>query len=170
MVERLSPPQHEALRGIVLGSLRTSRRYGVPLPGVLLVATVSADAESDLNPNAVGDDGTSVGLYQFHFAPDGRALGDVLVKAGHTLAELRNPVTSTELIMSYAARWEAFRDNAQLGSVAGLLAWFTRTIERPRNPDQAVAARVELARSWLADPAWAYLPMPELRRVSGVTA
>lgn len=67
-------------------------QFGVPSQYALDIAQV----ESGLNPNAIGDNGTSFGLYQLH-TPGGQG-------AGYSQSTLLNPYMNAEIAMPYIAQ------------------------------------------------------------------
>lgn len=108
-------------------------------PEVIAAALVNAVAESGLNPNAVGDSGASVGLFQLHERGAGK---------GMSVAARKDPVTNTKRIAeeydryggSIRAAYAAGERN--VGKLAGM--WSTY-IERPA--DKAGEATRRAARA-----------------------
>jgi hypothetical protein len=106
---------------------------------VIAAALVNAVAESGLNPNAVGDSGASVGLFQLHERGAGK---------GMTVAARKDPVTNTKRIAEeydrYGGKIRAAyaAGERDIGKLAGM--WSTH-IERPA--DKAGEASRRAARA-----------------------
>jgi hypothetical protein len=106
-------------------------------PAVGAAAVVNAYAESGLNPNAVGDGGRSVGLFQLHERGGG---------AGMTVEQRKDPVLNTRRIIEEANRAAGFRAVAAVSSdIPTLAAAFSTYVERPADKAGAEATRRALA-------------------------
>jgi hypothetical protein len=81
-------------------------------------AVADAYVESGLNPNAVGDHGTSFGLYQLH---EGGELGNL------TPSQAFDPRTNAEVALTTMGQVEAQHPNWSPGAVAA-------AAQRPANP------------------------------------
>jgi hypothetical protein len=92
------------------------------------LAIADAEVESGLNPYAVGDDGTSFGLYQLH---EGGELGNL------TPQQAFNPYTNAGVALSQFAVVESENPNLSPG-------WIAADAQRPANP-QAYAQAVDAA-------------------------
>ena len=92
-------------------------------PEIGAAAVVNAYAESALNPNAVGDGGKSVGLFQLHEKGGG---------AGLTVEQRKDPVINTRRIIEEANRAWSFRAIAFTTSdIPTIAAAFSTYVERP---------------------------------------
>lgn len=113
-------------------------RAGVP-PGITLAALVNAYAESKWNPDASGDDGWSIGLFQLN-----RKSG---AGRGMSEAQARDPRANTRQILKEVNTYGgALRSAFAAGAtVAELAAIYSRDIERPRRRDYEMARRRALA-------------------------
>jgi len=79
-------------------------KYDVPLPLVAAVIQV----ESDWNPRALGDNGTSFGLFQLHIG--GQA--EDAFRDGHSREDLYNPEINARYAMPYiASAWDTHKDS-----------------------------------------------------------
>src|SRR5262249_18508782 len=77
-------------------------KYDVPLPLVAAVIQV----ESDWNPRALGDNGTSFGLFQLHIG--GQA--EDAFRGGHSIDDLYNPEINARYAMPYiASAWDTHK-------------------------------------------------------------
>lgn len=98
--------------------------HGMPAE-VIAGALVNAVAESGLNPNAVGDSGASVGLFQLHERGAGK---------GMTVAARKDPVTNTKRI---AEEYDRYGGSIRKAYAAGerdpgvFAALWSTYIERP---------------------------------------
>lgn len=100
-------------------------------------AVVNAYAESGLNPNAVGDGGRSVGLFQLHERGGG---------AGMTVEQRKDPAQNTRRIIEEANRAAGFRAVAAVSNdIPTLAAAFSTYVERPADKAGAEATRRALA-------------------------
>jgi len=84
------------------------------------LAIADAYAESGLDPTAVGDNGTSFGLYQLH-------QGGELTSAGLTPAEAFNPTTNAQTALAEFAAVQRANPTASPGEIAALA-------QRPADP------------------------------------
>ena len=103
-------------------------------------ALSSAVAESNLNPlahNTVNED--SVGLFQLNRVPPG--LG-----SGHAVDELKDPDANIGIIIAEAKKTHSFVTATSLHAAVDA---FVRFIERPRNPDVQVQARLQIAQRFV---------------------
>jgi len=100
---------------------QAAQREGVPLNLALAIAAV----ESGYNPNAIGDNGHSVGLYQLNDAGEG---------AGMTVAQRENPLANALTALSRVGAVLRTQPNIDPGQAAALA-------QRPANPG-GYAARV----------------------------
>lgn len=128
----LSPTQTGNARLI----LRHFILAGYPL-AVGIAAVVNAKAESNLDHNAIGDGGASIGLFQLSQYGAGR---------GMTAAARQDPSTNTRTILAEVRRYGgAMMDAVQAGQpVAEISAIFSRDIERPADQQGAMATRRQL--------------------------
>jgi len=99
-----------------------------------LAALANAIEESNLEADAVSLPEQAVGLFQLNMA---HGLG-----TGHTTAELKDPATNVNLILSEAAKVGAFKRATSLEDAVSV---FVRHIARPANPEAAVARRLKIA-------------------------
>jgi Phage tail lysozyme len=102
-----------------------------------LAAVANAIGESNLNPkshSAGGDD--CVGLFQLNRNGD---LGH-----GFTVEQLMDPDTNIGIIIKEAKKFEAFGTATSIETAVDV---FVRKVERPIDPDRAVAKRVAIAQS-----------------------
>lgn len=105
------------IEAAIVGSAET---YGVDPRLALSIAQY----ESGLNPAAVGDGGTSYGLYQLH---QGGELGSL------TPAQAFNPVTNADTALAVVSRVAAADPNGDPGSIAA-------AAQRPADPSAYAAA------------------------------
>ena len=101
-------------------------------PEVTAAAIVNAMAESSLNPEAVGDNGLSVGLFQLHAKGGGK---------GMTKAARQDPVKNARRIISEAKAAKSFMALVKAGErrVDKLAAAFSTYVERPFDkPGEAI--------------------------------
>jgi len=104
--------------------------------GAQQIATLAnAIAESALNPNATSapPDG-GVGLFQLN-----RTGG---LGRGHTVAELQDPATNINLILTEAKKFHAFGEAASLQDA---VSTFVRMVVRPANPAEEAIRRLKIA-------------------------
>lgn len=99
-----------------------STKYGVPVD----LAIATAWNESGLNPDAVGDNGTSFGLFQLH---EGGELGSL------TEVEAKNPLTNAETALA------VFKSTKPTTDIYGLGLW-AAAAQRPADA-ASYAARVD---------------------------
>jgi len=99
---------------------------GVPLPLALAVAYV----ESGFNPNASGDSGHSIGLYQLNDQGEGAEM---------TLAQKTDPLTNANKALSEIGAMLSAHPGLDLGQIAAMA-------QRPADP-AGYAARVDSALS-----------------------
>lgn len=94
--------------------------------GVALAAVANAWAESSLNPNAVGDAGKSVGLFQLHEAGVGH---------GMSVEARRDPATNARTMANWGRREPRFMEvvNDPNSTLRDLTYAFTVYLERPQN-------------------------------------
>lgn len=120
----VSTSADSTLTGNVQTVAASARRHGVD--PALAVAMMLV--ESGGNARAVGDGGTSFGLFQLH-------RGGMLTAAGLTTHEAFDPATNADVAMRSLAAYAAGRPNAAPGQLAA-------ASQRPADPD-GYAARVE---------------------------
>jgi hypothetical protein len=109
-------------------------------PEVVAAAIINALAESALNPDASGDGGNSIGLFQLHARGGGH---------GMTVAQRRDPVQNTQRIISQARRAKGFMAVVHSGttSIPALAAAFSTYVERPADkPGNEVKRAAMVAR------------------------
>lgn len=95
-------------------------RYDVPFT---LVQTI-IQVESDYNPQALGDNGTSFGLFQLHLG--GQA--DKAIQDGHEPQDLYDPLLNAQYAMpSIAAAWDALKGSFNPESLAWWLLFATQS-------------------------------------------
>lgn len=131
------------------------------VPEVAAAAIVNAIAESGLNPNAVGDRGASVGLFQLHERGGG---------AGMSVEERKDPVKNTRRIIREARRAHGFmwlvgrgvRDLSQLASA------FSTYVERPADKVGEAFRRAALAAKHF--PTLAQIAVPAVAAATSVVA
>lgn len=97
---------------------------GVPL----MLALAIAQVESGLNPNAIGDNGHSVGLYQLNDQGEG---------AGMSVAQRQDPLTNARVALARVGAVYRANPGLDWGQIAA-------AAQRPAN-QQAYAARVDAA-------------------------
>ena len=106
-------------------------------PAMAAAAIVNAWYESRLNPDAMGDGGHSIGLFQLHDRGGG---------AGMTVEQRRDPVQNTRrIIQEVQGRYgEALRAAEKAGEGLERLTYlFTYHIERPANKEQTAQTRAQ---------------------------
>ena len=113
------------------------RKAGLPA-NVAAAAIANAWHESRLNPEAVGDNGQSVGLFQLY----DRGAG-----AGMTVEERKNPKTNTRKIIEVVKK-KLDKFQPVLNSVAEATKVFTIYVEVPANRYQKAEERAETARKF----------------------
>jgi len=148
--------QQQAMVDVIL---RVFREAGFP-PVVGMAAAANAYAESGFNPNAVGDSGASIGLFQLHE----RGVG-----SGMSAEARRDPETNAKKMADWARRESRFMavandPNATLSDVTHAFCVY---LERPANADakgreragiaarmfpQATTVSTSQLRSWSAGP------------------
>lgn len=109
----IDPPKAEILKQIrpVLD------RYDVPLSVVAAIIQV----ESDWNPRALGDNGTSYGLFQLH-TPGGQ--GDSAIREGHRPEDLYDPELNARYAMlPIDLAWDALKGTFNPSSISWWLAF-----------------------------------------------
>jgi len=118
--------------------------------GVALAAVANAWAESGLNPNAVGDSGASIGLFQLHEAGVG---------SGMSAEARRDPRTNARTMANWGRREARFMEVAENPSATlrDITYAFTVYLERPVNSHEHGLSRA----------AWAERNYPEVATVSG---
>jgi hypothetical protein len=100
-----------------------------------LAALANAFAESGLDPDVMSaPPDQSVGLFQLNMAG---GLG-----TGHTIAELRDPATNINIMVSAALKSDAF---ANAESLEDAVSIFVRNLIRPADPAQQVINRMKIA-------------------------
>lgn len=147
----LSPVQCASLIGIIEVCGKEANARGWPLSAILVACVANAQAESSLDPRAIGDSGHAFGLYQFNDAGS-TSLGTTLRKAGWTTRDLQDPHAGTVAILWEACKSSRFRSACASGSIADAVRYFTLDAERPTNSAAKAEERVGIARGWLADP------------------
>jgi hypothetical protein len=115
-------------------------------------AIVNAYHESRLKPDAVGDGGHSVGLFQLHDRGGGK---------GMSVAERTDPVLNTRrIIEEVQSKWgNAMREAYDNGirSVSHFAALFSRDVERPADEAGNMSARGKTALEWFPkDAVWSF--------------
>jgi hypothetical protein len=148
--------QQQAMVDVIL---RVFREAGFP-PVVGMAAVANAYAESALNPNAVGDSGASIGLFQLHE----RGVG-----SGMSAEARRDPETNAEKMADWARRESRFMAvaNNPASTLSDVTYAFCVYLERPANADakgkeragiaarmfpQATTVSTSRLRSWSAGP------------------
>ena len=118
--------------------------------GVALAAVANAWAESGFNPNAVGDSGASIGLFQLHEAGVG---------SGMSAEARRDPRTNARTMANWGRREARFMEVAEdpNATLRDLTYAFTVYLERPKNSHEHGLSRA----------AWAERNYPEVATVSG---
>lgn len=117
---------------VIAAIAAVASRLGIPVP----VALADAQVESGLNPNAVGDQGTSYGLYELH---QGGELGN------HTQAWADDPTNNATTALTQLAAVHAAQPGLDWGSAAA-------AAQRPADPT-GYAATVNKALAALGGPA-----------------
>jgi hypothetical protein len=121
----------------IVSRVLTSR--GVP-PEVVNAAIVNAVAESGLNPNAVGDNGRSVGVFQLNERGAG---------AGMSVADRKDPVKNAGRIADvyFGSQGKPVRDAYAGGErrVSELAALWSANVERPADRAGEMSRRRTLA-------------------------
>jgi len=111
--------------------------FGSP---VVAAAIINALAESMLNNEAVGDGGSSVGLFQLHERGGGH---------GMSVEDRKNPTLNTRRIIDQAKKAKGFMAKVHAGvtSVPELAAAFSTYVERPADkPGNEVKRAAMVAR------------------------
>ena len=107
---------------------------------VAAAAVVNAKAESELNPEAMGDSGHSVGLFQLHDRGGGH---DMSVEERADARTNIRTILEREVLGKMGS---TLRERAESGaSVSELAAIFSRDIERPRDRNGAMRKRAQMA-------------------------
>ncbi len=101
-------------------------------PYVVAAAVVNAYGESRLDPNAVGDGGHSIGLFQLHDGGGGK---------GMSAAQRQDPVQNTRRIIEEARRAKSFMAIVNSTDVGDLTAAFSTYVERPADKPGAEKRR-----------------------------
>src|SRR5690606_29609269 len=95
----------------------------------------NAWAESRWDDEAVGDSGTSFGLFQLHdsgeVGPEGRALGDVAMQHGLTRAQLADARANSEVMAWACLRESHVLEALRSGTLADVTTAITVYVERP---------------------------------------
>jgi len=100
-------------------------------------ATINAYAESKLNPNAVGDNGKSIGIFQLSSLGLGRKMTvEQRVDVKISTAKIANVVLKDTVLM------EMQRDCATLSD---MVKAFTIRVERPKNSKQKAIERAKFS-------------------------
>jgi hypothetical protein len=100
-----------------------------------LAALANAIAESNLDPDAMSaPPDQSVGLFQLSMVG---GLG-----AGHTIAELRDPATNINIMVSAALKSDTF---ANAESLEDAVSIFVRNLIRPADPAEQLINRLKIA-------------------------
>lgn len=118
----LTAPQRDMARRVE--SVLVAR--GLP-PEIVAGALVNAISESGLNPNAVGDSGASVGLFQLHIRGAGK---------GMSVAARKDPVLNTQRIADEYQTYGGAIRKAYAGGerdVGTFAAMWSTYIERPQD-------------------------------------
>ena len=114
-------------------------------------AIANAKGESGLNPDAIGDSGNSVGLFQLNIYGAGHGLSVEYRKDPEN-----NVKTIIERELTAATKWGAkFRDVAHspAATVGDVTEAFCRFVERPKNLDaDSAKQRAIAAKLWPMDP------------------
>lgn len=103
----------------------------IAIKKIVAAAVVNAWHESTLNPNAVGDSGASVGLFQLHIRGAGSGLTTETRKDPRTNARI---ILKREVLGSFGEKLIRAAKNPN-STVAQLTAIFCERIERPRNKE-----------------------------------
>lgn len=136
------------------------RRVGLGRPEALsAVLGANAYAESAFDPSAIGDGGTSIGLFQLHV---GGGLADDVLSGrlpveGLTLpaapSALADPRTNVRAILAALERQPRAIDALRNGSIADAVAAFVRYIEKPADWQRAAQLRTAYAVAFAGRPA-----------------
>lgn len=138
------PSGREDMAQLILSSaMRVGYTYNQAL-GFL----ANAMYESSLNPNAVGDSGVSIGLFQMNTA---KGLGK-----GHSIENLKNPQYNLDLMLQTALKVMPPGKTPDDPRVAAEL--ITRRIEKPKATDVEAAKRASLAAQFATNPGLKTLP------------
>ena len=105
----------------ILSAIETiTKQYDVPVP---LISTI-IEVESAWNQNALGDNGTSYGLFQLHIG--GQA--DSAIKDGHKPTDLFDPVLNARYAMpSIAQAWDNLKATFQVNNFTWWLDFATQS-------------------------------------------
>lgn len=105
----------------ILSAIETiTKQYDVPVP---LISTI-IEVESAWNQNALGDNGTSYGLFQLHIG--GQA--DSAIKDGHKPTDLFDPVLNARYAMpSIAQAWDSLKATFQVNNFTWWLDFATQS-------------------------------------------
>jgi hypothetical protein len=127
----MSAAQKE-MANLIISKFRQVPGYG---PIQQIAALANAVAESELDPTVVNSHGElSVGLFQLNID---RGLG-----AGHSVAQLQDPVTNIDIIIAEAKKFDAFK---QASSLFDAIDVFVRKVEKPAHPETQVQKRTKIA-------------------------
>lgn len=103
-------------------------------PPQQLAALANAITESNLDPNAVAVAEQAVGLFQLNMVHG--------VGTGHAAAELKDPTTNVNLILSEAKKVGRFN---RADSLEDAVSAFVRFISRPADPAAQIARCLKIA-------------------------
>lgn len=114
-------------------------------PNIAIAAIVNADTESGLNPEAVGDGGHSIGLFQLHDRGGGQ---------GMSVEDRKDPrKNSKRMIETIKGSFgKDLRSSAEQNvSIPDLAAIFSRDVERPADKEGNMKSRKAKAEKWLSE-------------------
>lgn len=110
---------------------------------IIAASIVNAVAESNLNPNAAGDGGDSIGAFQLNINGLGRKL---------TVHERQNLYTTSNVIgIQILKNDKLFQLEEDSATIAELTASFTQHIMNPSNIEENKKHRIELAKKMFPD-------------------
>lgn len=105
-------------------------------PDIIAAALVNAHAESGFDPNAVGDKGNSVGLFQLNIKGAG---------AGMTVEQRKDPVQNTKRIIEVYRKVQS-RVDAGIGDIAKATELWCIHVEIPSNKYAKGLVRAAIAK------------------------
>lgn len=136
---KLSPSKRAAAETIE----KTFIEEGITNRNLIAAAIINAERESSLNPEIIGDNGNSVGLFQLNSTGDG---------AGMSMEDKQDPVKNTKKIIAKlkSDKGSTLRSRATAGaSVQELTYIFARDMEQcVDEPVNGYAARAKASLDW----------------------
>lgn len=137
------PSNNYSVHGNLQESMRFWMQQGLGFYGAAALAG-NEYRESGANPRAVGDNGTSFGIFQWHTKKRmddiRRATGIDVAKAGHA-----EQLQAALWEMKKSGLFDRIRALSAKGDIQGATSLFTRVFERPANVDSEVAKRTAYA-------------------------